>query len=107
VSSSTDIGPERYDDKRISQGRMVCCSVSLQILNNTEKTDKSDGTVLNLSAQECVITAAHLPSVFTYVSLDIYLLTDEGLVTIELAEFVGLPNAGVGWSSSAFDPTCS
>ncbi|HEU5091986.1 MAG TPA: PilZ domain-containing protein [Nitrospira sp.] len=55
------------------------------------KTDKSDGTVLNLSAQGCVITAAHLPSVFTYVSLDIDLLTDEGLVTIELA--------GVRWVS--------
>ena len=36
--------------------------------------DKSDGTVLNLSAQGCAMTAEYLPSVSTYVSLDIDLL---------------------------------
>ena len=56
-------------------------------------TDKSEGTVLNLSAQGCAITAVHFPSISTYVSLDIDLLngTDEGKVTIELA--------GVRWVS--------
>ncbi|MBX3329054.1 MAG: PilZ domain-containing protein [Nitrospira sp.] len=48
-------------------------------------TNKSDGTVLNLSAQGCAITATHLPSVSTYVSLDIDLLNGEGPANIELA----------------------
>jgi hypothetical protein len=52
--------------------------------------DMSDGTVLNLSAQGCAITTEHLPSVSTYVSLDIDLL-GEGPATIELA--------GVRWVS--------
>jgi hypothetical protein len=49
-----------------------------------------DGTVLNLSAQGCTITTEHLPSVSTYVSLDIDLL-GEGPAKIELA--------GVRWVS--------
>lgn len=53
--------------------------------------DQSNGTVLNLSAQGCAITAEHLPSVSTYVSLDIDLLNGEEPATIELA--------GVRWVS--------
>ena len=52
---------------------------------------KSDGTVLNLSAQGCAITAERLPPVSTYITLDIDLLIGEGLATIELA--------GVRWVS--------
>ena len=44
-----------------------------------------DGTVLNLSAQGCAITTEHLPSVSTYITLDIELLNGEGPATIELA----------------------
>ncbi|MCS6302385.1 MAG: PilZ domain-containing protein [Nitrospira sp.] len=47
--------------------------------------DKSDGTVLNLSAQGCAMTAEYLPSVSTYVSLDIDLLNGEEPANIELA----------------------
>lgn len=47
--------------------------------------DKSNGTVLNLSAQGCAITMEHLPSVSTYVALDIDLLNGEDPTTIELA----------------------
>ncbi len=54
-------------------------------------TDKSDGTVLNLSVQGCAITTSHLPSVSTYVSLDIDLLNGEEPANIELA--------GVRWVS--------
>lgn len=50
-----------------------------------------DGTVLNLSAQGCAITTEHLPSVSTYITLDIELLNGEGPATIELA--------GVRWVS--------
>ena len=46
---------------------------------------KSDGTVLNLSAQGCAITTKHLPPVSTYVSLDIDLLIGEEPATVELA----------------------
>jgi hypothetical protein len=53
--------------------------------------DELDGTVLNISAQGCAITAQHLPSVSTYVSLDIDLLNGEGPAKIELA--------GVRWVS--------
>jgi hypothetical protein len=53
--------------------------------------DKLNGTVLNLSAQGCAMTAEHLPSVSTYVSLDIDLLNGEGPAKIELA--------GVRWIS--------
>jgi hypothetical protein len=53
---------------------------------------KSDGTVLNISAQGCAITTGHLPSVSTYVSLDIDLSNGEEPATIELA--------GVRWVSS-------
>lgn len=52
----------------------------------------SDGTVLNLSAQGCAITTEHLPSVSTYITLDIEFLNGEGPTTIELA--------GVRWVSS-------
>jgi len=51
----------------------------------------SGGTVLNLSAQGCAITTEHLPSVSTYITLDIELLNGEGSATIELA--------GVRWVS--------
>ncbi len=47
--------------------------------------NKSDGTVLNLSAQGCAIMAEDLPTVSTYVSLDIDLLNGEEPATIELA----------------------
>ena len=47
--------------------------------------DKSDGTVLNLSEQGCAMTAEYLPSVSTYVSLDIDLLNGEEPANIELA----------------------
>lgn len=53
--------------------------------------DKSDGTVLNLSAYGCVMTMKHIPSVSTYVSLDIDLPNGEGPAQIELA--------GVRWVS--------
>jgi len=53
--------------------------------------DKSDGTVLNLSAHGCVMTMEHIPSVSTYASLDIDLLNGEGPAKIELA--------GVRWVS--------
>jgi PilZ domain len=53
--------------------------------------DQSNGTVLNLSSQGCAITAEHLPSVSTYISLDIDLLSGEKPATIELA--------GVRWVS--------
>ena len=53
--------------------------------------NKSDGTVLNLSAQGCAITTDDLLSVSTYVSLDIELLNGEEPATIELA--------GVRWVS--------
>jgi hypothetical protein len=59
-----------------------------QLWNNE---DKSDGTVLNLSAQGCAITTKHLPPVSAYVSLDIDLLNGEEPATIELA--------GVRWAS--------
>ncbi|MBS0181831.1 MAG: PilZ domain-containing protein [Nitrospira sp.] len=59
-----------------------------QLLNNT---NKSDGTVLNLSAQGCAMTAEHLPFVSTYVSLDIELFNGEEPANIELA--------GVRWVS--------
>jgi hypothetical protein len=52
---------------------------------------KSSGTVLNLSAQGCAMTAEQPPSVSTYVSLDIDLLNGEGPASIELA--------GVRWVS--------
>jgi PilZ domain len=51
----------------------------------------SDGIVLNLSAQGCAITTEHLPSVSTYLTLDIELVNGEGPATIELA--------GVRWVS--------
>ncbi len=51
----------------------------------------SDGTVLNLSAQGCALTTEHLPSVSTYITLDIELVNGEGPATIELA--------GVRWVS--------
>ena len=54
-------------------------------------TNKSNGTVLNLSAQGCAMTAEQPPSVSTYVSLDIDLLNGEGPASIELA--------GVRWVS--------
>ncbi len=50
-----------------------------------------DGTVLNLSAQGCAITAERLPSASTYVSLHIHLLDGDTPITIELA--------GVRWAS--------
>ena len=53
--------------------------------------DKSDGTVLNLSAHGCAMTMEHIPSVSTYASLDIDLLNGEEPVKIELA--------GVRWVS--------
>ena len=59
-----------------------------QFLNNRNKLD---GTVLNLSAQGCAMTAEHLPSVSAYVSLDIDLLNAEEPANIELA--------GVRWVS--------
>jgi hypothetical protein len=58
-------------------------------LRNDE--DNLDGTVLNLSAQGCAMTAERLPSVSTYVSLNIDLLNGEGPAKIELA--------GVRWIS--------
>lgn len=45
----------------------------------------SEGTILNLSPQGCAMTAEHLPSVSTFVSLDIDLSNGEGLVRIQLA----------------------
>jgi len=54
-------------------------------------TNKSDGTVLNLSAQGCAMTTEQPPSAMTYVSLDIDLLKGEGPANIELA--------GVRWVS--------
>ena len=54
-------------------------------------TNKSDGTILNLSAQGCAMTAEQPPSVSTYVSMDIDLLNGEGPDNIELA--------GVRWVS--------
>lgn len=53
--------------------------------------EKSNGTVLNLSAQGCAITTERLPSVSTYISLDIDLFNSEEPTTIKLA--------GVRWVS--------
>ena len=53
-----------------------------KFLNNT---NKSDGTVLNLSAQGCAITAEQLPAISTYVSLEIDFLNREAPADIELA----------------------
>jgi len=47
--------------------------------------ERSDGTVLDLSAQGCAVTAEQLPSVATHVSLQINLLHDEAPADIELA----------------------
>lgn len=70
------------------KARRFAVQLPCQLWNNE---DKSAGTVLNLSAQGCTITTEHLPSVSTYVSLDIDLLNGEGPATIELA--------GVRWVS--------
>lgn len=59
-----------------------------QFPNNTNKLN---GTVLNLSAQGCAMTAEQPPAVSTYLSLDIDLLNGGGAVNIELA--------GVRWVS--------
>lgn len=53
--------------------------------------DKLNGIVLNLSAQGCAMLAEQLPSVSTYVSLEIDLLNGEAPADIELA--------GVRWIS--------
>ena len=90
MSSSTDIGQRGTRQENLARSSGFAVQFPCKFWNNT---DKSDGTVLSLSAQGYAITAAPLPSVVTYVSLDIDLLnvTDEGLVTIELA--------GVRWIS--------
>lgn len=54
-----------------------------------------DGTILNLSAHGCALTAECLPSKGSYLSLDIDLLNGETPVRIELA--------GVRWISG---PRC-
>lgn len=54
-----------------------------------------DGTILNLSAHGCALTAERLPSKGSYLSLDIDLLNGETPVRIELA--------GVRWISG---PRC-
>lgn len=53
--------------------------------------DRLNGIVLNLSAQGCAMLAEQLPSVSTYVSLEIDLLNGEAPADIELA--------GVRWIS--------
>ncbi|MBX3302768.1 MAG: PilZ domain-containing protein [Nitrospira sp.] len=53
--------------------------------------DMSDATVLNLSAQGCVMTADRLPPASTYVLLEIDLLNGEAPASIEIA--------GVRWVS--------
>ncbi|MDF0665431.1 MAG: PilZ domain-containing protein [Nitrospira sp.] len=53
--------------------------------------DKLNGMVLNLSAQGCAMLAEQLPSVSTYISLEIDLLNGEAPADIELA--------GVRWIS--------
>ncbi|WHZ27249.1 MAG: hypothetical protein OJF51_002045 [Nitrospira sp.] len=68
--------------------RRFAVQLPCQFWNNE---DKVDGTVLNLSAQGCAMTAAQPPSVSTYGSLDIDLLNGEGPAKIELA--------GVRWVS--------
>jgi hypothetical protein len=52
---------------------------------------KFDGTVLNLSAQGCALTADRLPSQGTYLSLNIDPLNGEAPLRVELA--------GVRWIS--------
>jgi hypothetical protein len=64
----TVIESERFDDKRIAQSPWFVVQLPCQLWNEEEK---SDGTVLdlNLSTQGYAITAEHLPSILTYVSL--------------------------------------
>ncbi|OQW33774.1 MAG: hypothetical protein A4E19_02695 [Nitrospira sp. SG-bin1] len=50
----------------------------------------SQGTVLNLSAQGCAVTAENLPSISTYVSLEVDLLSGEASIHIELAAVRGV-----------------
>ncbi|MGE0643644.1 MAG: PilZ domain-containing protein [Nitrospira sp.] len=59
--------------------------------------DRSDGVVLNLSAQGCAVTAQQLPLAATHLSLQIDLLNDEAPVDIELAavRWVSGPRCGV------------
>lgn len=47
--------------------------------------DKSDGTVLNISAQGCAVTAEQPLAVSSYVSLEIDLLDCEAPAVIEMA----------------------
>ena len=54
---------------------------------------KSHGTILNLSAHGCALTAERLPSKGSYLSLDIDLLNGEVSIQIELA--------GVRWVSES------
>ncbi|MDH4243009.1 MAG: PilZ domain-containing protein [Nitrospira sp.] len=58
---------------------------------------KSHGTILNLSAHGCALTAERLPSKGSYLSLDIDLLNGEIPVQIELAgvRWVSEPRCGV------------
>ena len=58
---------------------------------------KCHGTILNLSAHGCALTAEHLPSKGSYVSLDIDLVNGEIPVQIELAgvRWVSGPRCGV------------
>lgn len=50
-----------------------------------EEEEMCQGTVLNLSAQGCAMTAEQLPSVSTYCSLHVDLLNGSEPVVIELA----------------------
>ena len=56
---------------------------------------KCHGTILNLSAHGCSLTAERIPSKASYLSLDIDLLNGETPVRIDLA--------GVRW---VFEPRC-
>ncbi len=53
------------------------------ILGNLDQ--QVHGTVLNLSVQGCAITAEYVPTVSSYVPLEIDLLNGEAQVAIELA----------------------
>lgn len=47
--------------------------------------EKNEGTVLNLSAHGCALTAERLPAALAYISLHMDLATDTEPVAVELA----------------------
>ena len=76
---SAQRGRMREESRKL---RRFAVQLPCKLWNNE---NKSDGTVLNISAQGCAITADRLPSVSTYVALEIDFLNGETPADIELA----------------------